>query len=68
MNEQGSYDGWTEHTVIVTPSLAMGYRLRITGRDRNGIKEYMHDVFNAALNEDTATAPALPATREGGVA
>src|SRR5262245_50499002 len=52
MNEYGSYDGWTEHTVIVTPSLANGINLRITGRDRNDIKEYLADVFYTALRQE----------------
>jgi hypothetical protein len=54
MNEGGYYDGWSEHEVIVTPSLALGFNLRITGRDRNEIKDYMHQAFNAALSTDVA--------------
>lgn len=50
MNETGMYDGWTDHKAIVTPSLAFGYSLKITGRDRNQVKDYLHDVFNAALS------------------
>ncbi len=50
MNENGMYDGWTEHKAIVTPSLQFGYSLKITGRDRNGIKEYLHEVFHSALS------------------
>ena len=33
MNEGGMYDGWTEHVLIVTPSLWHDFDLRITGRD-----------------------------------
>lgn len=50
MNDCGMYDGWTEHKAIVTPSLAFGYNLKITGRDRNQIKEYFAEVFDFALN------------------
>ena len=46
MNEVGMYDGWTHHNVVVTPSLAHGYCIRVTGRDRNGIKDYLADVFH----------------------
>lgn len=46
MGEHGSYDGWTEHTVTVRPSLALGFELTISGRDRDGIKEYIADVFH----------------------
>lgn len=52
MNEVGFYDGWTEHSVIVTPSLQFGFTMRITGRNRNDIKEYMYDVFWECLNTD----------------
>lgn len=49
MNEDGFYMGWTEHTCTVVPSLANGFSLRISGRDRNDVKEYLHDVFYSAL-------------------
>ena len=50
MNENGYYDGWTEHNIIVTPSFD-GIDIRVTGRDRNGIKEYLADLYHHALNE-----------------
>src|SRR3990167_6826633 len=46
MNEGGFYDGWTEHSVIVMPSLEMGFRLRVTGRDKNQIKDYIAEMFS----------------------
>lgn len=49
MNENGMYDGWTSHTVIVTPSLWSEFDIRITGKDRNDIKKYLHEVFHHAL-------------------
>lgn len=49
MDENGGYDGWTEHKVIVTPSLQFGFDLKITGRDRNEIKGYLHEVYHHAL-------------------
>lgn len=51
MDENGFYDGWTQHTVTVTPSFVLGLRLRISGRDRNGIKDYIHESFDIALRE-----------------
>lgn len=51
MNQDGYYDGWTEHKVIVTPSLQFGFDLKITGRDRNDIKEYLHEVYHHALTQ-----------------
>lgn len=52
MNEGGYYDGWTEHKVIITASLSMEFDLRITGRNRNQIKEYLGDVYHTWLNEE----------------
>lgn len=49
MNENGIYDGWTDHKVIVTPSFT-GYLIRIGGRNRNDIKDHIHDAFNDALD------------------
>lgn len=49
MNDAGMYDGWTAHTVIVRASLLFGLDIRISGRDRNGIKEYLGDVYREAL-------------------
>ena len=51
MDGNGYYDGWTEHQVIVTPCLKYGYALRITGRNRNQIKDYLYDLFdNLSIN------------------
>ena len=49
MDESGGYDGWTDHTVTVKPSLVHGLDITISGRDRNDIKSYLHDVFDMAL-------------------
>lgn len=51
MNDGGFYDGWTDHKVIITPSFN-GFDIKITGRDRNQIKEYLYDVYSFALNEE----------------
>ena len=48
MNATGYYDGWTEHTITVTPSFS-GINLRISGRNRNGIKDCIRDAFQTAL-------------------
>ncbi len=50
MNEHGFYDGWTTHRVVVRPSLAFGFRLTISGRNRNDIKDHIAEVFDAALH------------------
>jgi len=46
MDKHGCYDGWTEHSVIITPDLAFGFNVKVTGRNRNGIKEYISDHFS----------------------
>jgi hypothetical protein len=51
MDEGGCYDGWTKHCIIVRPSLANDFDLRITGHDRNEIKEYLHLKFDVALRQ-----------------
>ena len=50
MNDAGMYDGWTEHTAVVTPTFS-GVDVRITGRDRNGIKDYLAELLRDALTE-----------------
>jgi len=49
MNENGFYDGWTEHILIVRPSLQFDIVLRITGKDRNRVKDCLYDAFDIAL-------------------
>lgn len=52
MADSGMYDGWTAHSIIVTPSLAHGFHLRVTGKNKNDVKEYIADIFNIALSAD----------------
>ena len=52
MNEHGYYDGWTEHVITVIPDLVNGFDLRISGRNRDGIKEYIADVFFDVLKQE----------------
>lgn len=52
MNETGMYDGWTEHNVTVRASLVHGLSLSISGRDRNGIKDYIAETFELALSAE----------------
>lgn len=60
MNDGGYYDGWTQHRVIVTPSLAREISIRITGPDRNEIKEYLYECYHSALLEVLEAEPAQP--------
>ena len=52
MDDSGYYADWTFHKIIITASLAFGFNLRITGRNRNDIKDYLADVYDQALGED----------------
>jgi len=47
----GYYVMWTDHDVIVTPSLVSGFSLYVTGRDYQDIKDYIAEMFDFALNE-----------------
>ena len=49
MDENGMYAGWTDHSVTIKASLASGFDMRIGGRDRNGIKDYIAECFSQAL-------------------
>lgn len=51
MNEDGMYDGWTEHKITVKPSFVFGLDIAISGRDRNEIKEYLAQAFDHALSK-----------------
>jgi len=53
MDDYGSYDGWTEHTVTITPAFD-GFNLKISGRNRRDIKEYLGDLFYEALSRKTS--------------
>lgn len=55
MSEHGYYDGWTEHTVTVTPTFS-GIAITVSGRDRNDIKDYIGQTFDAWLTELAVTA------------
>lgn len=47
----GYYDGWTQHTLIVTPNFC-GFDIRITGRNRDDIKDYLYDLFRGVLSTE----------------
>lgn len=45
----GYYSGWTEHKIVITPNLSDYPDMRITGENKNQIKEYLEDVFSDCL-------------------
>jgi hypothetical protein len=72
MNNDGYYVGWTEHTITVKASLAHVFDLRISGLDRNEIKDYLAEMFSDILShsilemdEDMARAQWIPRWRRG---
>ncbi len=69
MDEFGSYDGWSDHTVTVRPSMIHDIVLTISGRDRNDIKDYIHEAFHSALTAELSRDDEIAiATRLGHMA
>jgi hypothetical protein len=60
MNEHGMYDGWTRHAITIRPTFD-GIDVRIGGRDRNGIKEYLADVYREWAHAECTHKFTLPA-------
>ena len=52
MDGNGMYDGWTQHTITVHPSLLFGFTMTISGRDRNQIKDYLSEVYHHWLTSE----------------
>lgn len=65
MNENGFYDGWTEHRIVVTPSLEYGAVIRITGRDRRDVKQSLHELFHQAMFQQVNPYPRLDSDPPG---
>ena len=47
MDDQGYYDGWTNHVLTVTPEFQSGYKMRISGPNRRQIKDYLFNLFGS---------------------
>lgn len=52
MDEHGGYDRWTQHKVTVYPSLIYGLDIRVSGKDRNNVKECISQCFYDALTAE----------------
>ena len=52
MAGNGFYDGWTDHTVTVTPSFVGGFDVKVSGRNRNDIKDYLGELYHDCLSVD----------------
>ncbi len=66
MSDGGYYDGWTGHVVTVRPSFD-GIDMAISGRDRNGIKDYLGGTFYSALQTEIDDAALIAASRDSRV-
>lgn len=55
MNENGYYDGWTDHVVTVRPGFN-GLEIKVYGRNRNDIKDHIAETFDWCLNESHPVA------------
>lgn len=66
MDENGMYDGWIDFTVTITPSIAYGFHIKITGNfgKRQDIKEYLAESLNWALSEPTPNRYVCSSCRE----
>lgn len=62
MDEHGYYDGWTEHRITIRPTFD-SMDISISGRNRNGIREYLHEIYSLALSEKIVET-VDPETRE----
>lgn len=49
MDQVGGYAGWTDHTISCRPSFVHSVQLTISGRNRNDIKDHIHEAFHSAL-------------------
>lgn len=56
MDGNGMYDGWTQHALTATPTFGRDVRIAVGGRDRNGIKDYLADVYQTALTAEIPDA------------
>lgn len=55
MTGTGFYDGWTSHSVTISPTFC-GCEVRVSGSDRNGIREYIGEIFNSLFCESNRIA------------
>lgn len=52
MDANGCYDGWTEHTLTVRAHLMFAFTVSVSGRNRNGIKDYIAETYEYILSTE----------------
>ncbi|MGL5921945.1 hypothetical protein [Chroococcidiopsis sp.] len=50
--KEGMYTEWSSHRITVTPSLAYGFNLKVSGKNVNDIKDYIIEAFRDSLNRE----------------
>jgi len=55
MNENGFYDGWTEHIITIRPDWN-DFDIKISGRNKNDIKDYICEIFSDWLSSECQVA------------
>lgn len=51
MDDHG-YTGWTHHVLTVTPSFNFGPTIKVSGSNKNQIKDYLGSVYHHALQTE----------------
>ena len=55
MTDGGFYDGWTDHLITIEATFD-GVGVKVSGRNRNDIKDYIAEIFASWLSD---TAPEM---------
>lgn len=50
MSDGGFYDGWSDHIITIDATFT-GLGVKVSGRNRNDIKDYIAEVFSCWLSE-----------------
>ncbi len=58
MSENGYYTGWRTFKVVATPAF-QSINIEVTGRDVNGVKDYLADLFFEALTQQITIVESL---------
>lgn len=51
-NDSYETSRWTDHQIVITPSFEGEINIRITGKNENNVKDYLHHIFHEALMKE----------------
>lgn len=57
MDEGGGYDGWTEHSINLTPSFIHGFTIEVKGENRDEISDHIAETFQHCLMDPVTLCP-----------